>query len=132
MRAKQFCVLTTTESRANIWCRWDAFKSPVALAAVRSKSVVLLLLIRCLVCFPLVIRVLCLSLFCCALLCVLSSFAIILKRKRELVSLLLLSCGRLVAVDVLRLFLTVPLVGLRCVIVVFPDHTHLHFAKCLS
>ena len=29
--------------------------------------------------------VLCLSLFCCALLCVLSSFAITLKRKRELV-----------------------------------------------
>ena len=28
-------------------------------------------------------------------------------------------------VDVLCLFLTVPLIGLRCVIVVFPDHTHL-------
>ena len=33
----------------------------------------------------------CLSKFCCALLCVLSSFTIILKRKRELVALLLLS-----------------------------------------
>ena len=32
--------------------------------------------------------VLCLSLFCCALLCVLSSFAIILMKKRELVALL--------------------------------------------
>ena len=32
--------------------------------------------------------VLCLALFCCALLCVLSSFAITLKRKRELVVLL--------------------------------------------
>ena len=32
--------------------------------------------------------VLCLSLFCCALLCVFSSFAIILKRKRELVAFL--------------------------------------------
>ena len=64
--------------------------------------------------------------------CVLSSLAIFLKRKRELVSLLLLSCGCLAAVEVLRLFLTVPWVGLRCVIVVFPDHTHLLFAKCLS
>ena len=39
--------------------------------------------------------------FCCALLCVLSSFAIILKRKRELVALLLLSSGCLVTVNVL-------------------------------
>ena len=35
--------------------------------------------------------VLCLSLFCYAFLCVLSSFAIILKRKKKLVTLLLLS-----------------------------------------
>ena len=55
----------------------------------------------CLVCFPLVVEVLRLSLFCCALLCVLSSFAIILKRKRELVALLLLSYGCLVTVNVL-------------------------------
>ena len=40
--------------------------------------------------------VLCLSLFCYALLCFLSSFAIILKRKREVVALLLLSYGCLV------------------------------------
>ena len=39
----------------------------------------------------------------------------------------MMSC---VAVSVLRLFLTVPLVGLQCVIVVFPDHTHLIF--CFS
>ena len=69
--------------------------------------------------------VLCLSLFCCALHCVLSSFAIILKRKRELVALLLLSCGCLFIVNVLWLFLTVPWVGLRCVSVVFADKTHL-------
>ena len=50
-----------------------------AYAAVRSKAVVLLLLICCLACFPLVVVVLCLFLFCCALLCVRSSFAIILK-----------------------------------------------------
>ena len=35
--------------------------------------------------FLLFVRVLCLSLFCNALLCVHSSFAIILKRKRKLV-----------------------------------------------
>ena len=47
------------------------------------------------------------SLFCCALLCVLSNFAIILKEKRELVALLLLSCRCLVTVNVLWLFLSV-------------------------
>ena len=43
--------------------------------------------------------VLCLSLFWYALLCVLSSFTIILKRKRELVALLILSYGCLVTVN---------------------------------
>ena len=56
--------------------------------AVHCKAVVLLLLIYCLMQFPLLVRVPCLSLFCYALLCVLSSFAIILKRKRKLVALL--------------------------------------------
>ena len=55
----------------------------------------------CLVGFPLVVRVLCLSLFCCALLCVTSSFASILKRKRELVALILLAYGCLITVNVL-------------------------------
>ena len=41
--------------------------------------------------FPLIVGVMCLSLFCYALLCVHSSFSIILKRKRKLVALLLLS-----------------------------------------
>ena len=41
------------------------------------------------------------SLFCCSLLCVLSSLPNILKRKRELVALLLLSYGYLVTVNVL-------------------------------
>ena len=71
--------------------------------------------------------VLCLSLFCCALLFVLSGFAIILARKRELVALLLLSLGCLDTVNVLWLFITVLWVGLQCVIVVFPDHTRLLF-----
>ena len=68
--------------------------------------------------------VLCLSLFWYTLLCVLSSFAIILKRKRELVALLLSSYVCLVTVNVLWLFLMMPWVGLHCVIVVFPDPTH--------
>ena len=53
----------------------------------------------------------------------LSRFAIILTRKRELVALLLLSFGCLVTVNVLWLFLTVPCVGLQCWFVVFPDYT---------
>ena len=55
-----------------------------------------------------------LSVYCCALLGVLSSFAIILKRKRELFSLLLLSYDCLVTVNVLLLFLKVP--WLVCVV----------------
>ena len=74
--------------------------------------------------------VLCLSLFCYELPCVHSSFAIILKRKRKLDALLLLSYRCTVTVNVLWLFLTVPWVSLQCVIVVFPDQTHLLFGKC--
>ena len=62
------------------------------------------------------------ALFCCALLCVYSSFAIILMGKRELVALLCLSSWCLVIV--VWLFLAVPQVCLQFVIVVFPDHTH--------
>ena len=63
--------------------------------------------------------------FCFTLLCVRSSIAIILMRKRELVALLNLSPWCLVIVE--RLFLAVPRGCLRFVIVVFPDHTHLLF-----
>ena len=73
---------------------------------------------------PLFVGVLCLSLFCYAFLCVNSSFANILKRKRKLVALLLLSYSCVVAVGVLLLFLTVHWVGLQYMIVVFPDHTY--------
>ena len=83
--------------------------------------VVLLLLILSIVC-----GILCLSLLCYALLCVHSSFAIIVKRKRKLVALLLLSYRCIVTVNVRWLFLTVPWVGLQCVIVVFLDHTHIN------
>ena len=63
----------------------------------------------------------------CALLCVHSSFAIILKRKKKLVVSLLLSYRCIVTINILWLFLTVPWVGLQCVIAVFPDYTHLLF-----
>ena len=77
--------------------------------------------------FPLFVVIMCLSLFWYALLCILSSFAIILKRKIELVALLLLSYKCLVTVYVLWLFLAMPWIDMQCVIVVFPDHTHLLF-----
>ena len=79
--------------------------------------------------FPLFVGALCLSLFCYALLCVHSNFAIILKRKRKLVALLLLSYRYIVTLNVLWLLYTVPWVGLQCVFVVFPDYTHLYFVQ---
>ena len=57
--------------------------------------------------------------------CVLSSFAISLMCKRELVALLCSSSWCLVTGIVLWLFLTVPWVGLQFVIMVFSDHTYL-------
>ena len=65
------------------------------------------------------------SMYCCALLYVHSSIAIILMGKRELIALLNLSSWCLVMVE--RLFLAVPRDSLQFVIVVFPDHTHLLF-----
>ena len=67
------------------------------------------------------------SMFCCTLLNVHSSIAIILMGKRELVALLNLSTWCLVMVE--RLFLAVQQGFLRFVIVVFPNHTHLLFFK---
>ena len=52
-------------------------------AAVCSKAVVLLLLIYCLMYFPLFVGGLCLYLFCYALLCVHSNFAIILRGRES-------------------------------------------------
>ena len=63
--------------------------------------------------------------FCCTLLCVHYSIAIILIWGRGLVALLNLSSWCLEVVG--RLFLAVPRGCLRFVIVVFPDHTHLLF-----
>ena len=67
------------------------------------------------------------SMFCCTLLYVHSSIAIILMGKRELVALLNLSFWFFMMVE--RLFLAVPRACLLFVIVVFPDHTHLLFLK---
>ena len=67
------------------------------------------------------------SMFCCALLRVISSVAIILMGKRELNALLGLSSWCLVMVE--RLFLAVPRGCLRFVIVVFPDHAHFLFLQ---
>ena len=74
--------------------------------------------------------VLCLVLFCYAVLSVLSSFAIILMRTRREIA----GCFTLI---VFLVFLTVSilwlfLVGLQCVIVVFPGHTHLLILPSLS
>ena len=61
--------------------------------------------------------------FCCTLLYVYSSIAIILMGKRELVALLNLSPWCLVVIGWLFLA-AVPWGCLQFVIVVFPDHTH--------
>ena len=63
--------------------------------------------------------------FCCTLLYVHYSIAVVLMGKRELIALLGLSSWCLVMVE--RLFLAVPRGCLQFVIVVFPDHTHLLF-----
>ena len=65
------------------------------------------------------------SMFCCTLLDVHTSIAIILMGKRELVALLNLSSWCLVTFE--WLFLAVPWGCLRFVIVLFPGHTPLLF-----
>ena len=65
------------------------------------------------------------SMFCCTLLFVHSSSAIILMGKRELVALLTFSSCCLVMV--VWLFPGVPWGCLQFVIVVFPEYTHLLF-----
>ena len=89
-----------------------------------SKAVVLLLLTFLFIGTPIVGVCNC-SMFCCTLLYVHSSIAIIFMGKRELVALLNLSSWCLMMVE--RLFLAVRRGCLWFVIVVFPDHTHLLF-----
>ena len=104
-------------------------RPPVAQSAVGPK-VMILLLIHCL--FLLLLWGFCVwSYFCYTVLGSLSCFAIILMGKRVLVALLYLSTC-LVTVKVLWLFLTVPWVGLQCVIVVSPYHTHLLLRRFLQ
>ena len=97
---------------------------PVAKAVACSKAVVLLLLTFLFIVTPIVGVCNC-SMFCCTLLYIHSSIAIIFMGKRELVALLNLSSWCLVIVE--RLLLAVPRGCLQFVIVVFPDHTHLLF-----
>ena len=99
---------------------------------IRSKEVVLSLLIYCLLLLPMLVWVLCVwFLFCNALLIsgVLSSFAVI-----SLVGetwLLYFKCFLgVVAVSVLYLFLAMPRVGLWSVIVAFRGQTHSHYECC--
>ena len=61
-----------------------------------------------------------------------TSFAIILAEERDMVALLLLSFDRLVTVNILQLFPTVPWIGMQFVIVVFSDHSHLLLNKMLQ
>ena len=91
----------------------------MALAAARSKAVVLLLLNCCLLLFPLWESVI--------VLCFVVRYfmSIILIGKRELVALLRLSSWCLVIF--VLLFFAVPKVCLQFVIEAFPDHTHLLF-----
>ena len=49
-----------------------------------------------------------------------------------MVALQVLSYRSIVTINVLWLFLTVPWVGLQCVIVVFPDHTYFLKVKTKS
>ena len=99
---------------------------PVAWAAVHSKVVVLLMFLFIV---TRIVGVRNCSMFCCMLLYVHSSYAIILMEKRGLVAMLSLSSWCLVMV--VWLFLAVSWVCLRFVIVVFPDHTHLLFLYIL-
>ena len=84
-----------------------------------------LLLLTCLFIDTPIVGVCNCSMFCCTLLYVLSSIAIILMGKRELVALLNLPSWCLMMVE--WLFLAVQWGCLRCVIVVFPNQTHLLF-----
>ena len=70
------------------------------------------------------------SMFCCTLLYVHSSIAIILMGKRKQVALLNLSSWCLLMVE--WLFLAVPWGCQRFVIVVVPDHTHLLYLHGFS
>ena len=138
-KLNSFCVFTTAQYRAKIWpiklieapppppppggfgwCPFYGCGPAVVYHLVIVVSIVVLLREFCVE-----------SLYCCAIFCVLSSFAIIPLGKRELAACILLSSGCYVAVIVLCFFLTVPWFVLWCVIVAFPGHTRLPFQRVL-
>ena len=59
MQSKQFCIYTTSESRRTFSASKMHLSPPMANAADRSKAVVLLMLIYCLLYFQLFFKVLC-------------------------------------------------------------------------
>ena len=83
---------------SKLWCPM------LVQAAIRSKAVVLLLLIHCLLVLPLFVGVLCWVLHLLFSTLAPSSFAIILMGMKEVVALLYLSSWCLVAVSVMWLF----------------------------
>ena len=92
----------------------------MAVIAVHSKVMVLLLLI-----VTSIFGFFNFYMFCCALLYVHSSFAIILMGNRELDALLCFTGVFLMLyMIVVWAFLTMPRVCFQFVIVAFPDHTH--------
>ena len=98
---------------------------PVAMTAVRSKTVVLSVVVDSLLIAILIVEICKCSMICSAIPCVHSSFTIISTGKRELVALLYLSSWCLVIV--MWFFHTFTWGCLQFVIVVFPDLTHLLF-----
>ena len=91
-----------------------------------SKAVVLLLLIHCLLMTPCFVGDYVWSLFCCALLCAVSSFVIILLGKRELIGLLYFYCLFNAILLLVSCVSFSRCRGLVCS-VAFPGHTHLLF-----
>ena len=89
MRAKYFCVLTTTESTWRIvgTCKMLLSSTPVPKASIHSKAVILLLFIHCLFFTPIVYEGSVFGPFFAKQYLV-PSFMIILIGKRELVALL--------------------------------------------
>ena len=93
-------------------------RHPVASAAVRSKVLVLLMLMPCLLILLLCVGVLCLVFV--------MHFLVLQQSRCGRESWLAASCCHVV-ISILSLFLIVPWVGLKCVIVTFPGNTHLPF-----
>ena len=106
MRAEHFCTSTTAESRAKIWCQWNAFEPPGGLGCCPFWGGGSVVVVDFLFIVTPIVGVCNCSMFCCTLLYVHFSIAIILMGKRELIALLNLSSWCLVMVE--RLFLTVP------------------------